>query len=214
MLIKNDPSYNEAWPRAVVPYRAVHGVDEPAQLPWLPNDGTLHAALPAGTPYGLVGTSSVYKRESFPGFVPSWSDTFDGLDAFNTGENGQSSNWGAQGADAGKYSNSDIWAIRIARRWSRTRTAATARTAARAAASSSTATPMERLRILGEIPAAQTRWRGAAARSRIRFFYPDQQLLYTGYQFTPSLLWVQNQMRDIRIAGRNLQPRLRIIRPV
>ena len=112
-LIKNDPNYNEAWPRAVVTYRSVHGVDEPAQLPWLPNDGTLHAALPAGTPYGLVGTSSLYKRESFPGFVPPWADTFDGLDAFNTTENGQSSNWGVQGADAGKYQNSDIWAIRL-----------------------------------------------------------------------------------------------------
>ncbi|HVM95187.1 MAG TPA: hypothetical protein VMT89_02305, partial [Candidatus Acidoferrales bacterium] len=111
--IKNDPNYNEAWPRAVVTYRAVHGVDEPALLPWLPNDGSQHAQLPAGTPYGLVGTSSFYKRESFPGYVPSWSDFFDGLDAFNTGENGQSSNWFVQGSDAGKYSNSDIWAVRL-----------------------------------------------------------------------------------------------------
>ena len=113
VLIKNDPNYNEAWPRAVVPYSAVHGVAEPAQFSWLPNDGSQHPELPAGTPYGLVGTSSVYKRESFPGFVPPWSDTFDGLDAFNTYENGQSSNWEWQGADAGKYANSDIWAIRI-----------------------------------------------------------------------------------------------------
>jgi hypothetical protein len=113
VLIKNDPNYNEAWPRAVVPYAAVHGVAEPVALPWLPNDGSLRPELPAGTPYGLVGTSSVYKRESFPGFVPPWSDTFDGLDAFNTAENGQSSNWERQGADAGKYANSDIRAIRI-----------------------------------------------------------------------------------------------------
>jgi hydrazine synthase alpha subunit-like protein len=113
VLIKNDPNYNEAWPRPVVTYRAVHGVDAPDQLPWLPNDGTLHSELPAGTPYGLVGTSSFYKRESFPGVVPPWSDTFDGLDAFNTSENGQSSNWDYQGADAGKYTNSDIWAVRL-----------------------------------------------------------------------------------------------------
>src|SRR5262249_3004698 len=111
--IKNDPAYNEAWPRAVVTYRAVHGVDVPDLLPWLPNDGSLHPALPAGTPYGLVGTSSVYKRESFPGSVTPWDDTFDGLDAFNTYENDQSSNWSTQGSDAGKYSNSDIWAIRL-----------------------------------------------------------------------------------------------------
>src|SRR5690606_1094260 len=55
----------------------------------------------------------LYKRESFPGFVAPWSNTFDGLDAFNTSENGQSSNWTDQGADAGPYDNSDIWAIRI-----------------------------------------------------------------------------------------------------
>jgi hypothetical protein len=36
-----------------------------------------------------------------------------GFDAFNTGENDQSSNWNWQGADAGRYSNSDIWAVRI-----------------------------------------------------------------------------------------------------
>ena len=113
VLIKNDPAYNEAWPRAVVPYRAVHGQDQPDVLSWLPNDGTLHPALPPGTPYGLVGTSSVYKRESFPGVVSPWADTFDGLDAFNTYENDQSSNWVTQGSDAGKYSNADIWAIRI-----------------------------------------------------------------------------------------------------
>jgi len=114
VLIKNDPAYNEAWPRAVMPYRAVHGVDEPDQLPWLPNDGTDHPQqLPAGTPYGLIGTSSLYKRESFPGVVTPWANTFDGLDAFNTAENDQSSNWSYQGSDAGKYSNSDIWAIRV-----------------------------------------------------------------------------------------------------
>lgn len=113
VLIKNDPAWNEAWPRAVVPYASIHGVAEPARLPWLPNDGSVHPELPRGTPYGLVGSSSLYRRESFPGYVPSWADTFDGLDAFNTGENGQSPNWGVQGADAGRYSNADIWAIRI-----------------------------------------------------------------------------------------------------
>src|SRR5205814_9063104 len=50
-LIRNDPMYNEAWPRAVVPYKAIYGVDEPARLPWLPNDGTLHPDLPSGTPF-------------------------------------------------------------------------------------------------------------------------------------------------------------------
>ncbi len=113
LLIKNDPNYNEAWPRAVVPWKAIHGTDEPAQLPWLPNDGTVHPDLPAGTPYGIVGTSSFYKRESFPGDVSPYADFFDGLDAFNTAENGQSSNWDYQGSDAGRYWNSNIFAVRI-----------------------------------------------------------------------------------------------------
>ncbi|MCC6850135.1 MAG: hypothetical protein IT294_16690 [Deltaproteobacteria bacterium] len=113
VLVKNDPGYNEAWPRAVVPYRGVHGVDQPDVLPWLPNDGAEHPALPAGTATGLVGTSSLLKRESFPGFVPSWSNTFDGLDAFNTAENGQSSNWEWQGADAGRYDDDEVYAIRL-----------------------------------------------------------------------------------------------------
>ncbi|MEM7248252.1 MAG: thrombospondin type 3 repeat-containing protein [Acidobacteriota bacterium] len=111
VLIKNDPAYNEAWPRAVVSYEAVHGVPEPDDLPWLPNDGGDHVELPPGSPYGLVGTSSLYKRETFPGHVRN--DTFDGLDAFNTSQNGQSFNWFTQGAEAGKYDDADIWALRV-----------------------------------------------------------------------------------------------------
>ncbi|HHL31674.1 MAG TPA: hypothetical protein ENJ41_03750 [Oceanospirillales bacterium] len=110
LLIKNDPNFNEAWPRAVVTWKSIHGNDEPAKKSWLPNDGSVHAQLPAGTAYGLVGTSSFYKRDSFPGRGDS---NFDGLDAFNTSENNSSSNWSWQGADAGKYNNSDIWAVRI-----------------------------------------------------------------------------------------------------
>jgi hypothetical protein len=82
-------------------------------LAWLPNDGSAHPDLPPGTPHGIVGTSGFYKRESFPGYVVSWANQFNGLDAFNTSENDQSSNWNWQGADAGKYSNADIWAVRI-----------------------------------------------------------------------------------------------------
>ena len=114
VLIKNDPNYNEVWPRAVVPYQAIHGVAQPVELPWLPNDGTVHPTLPAGSPYGLVGTSSQYKRESFPGHPGvNANDPYGGLDAFNTRQNDANSNWFTQGSDAGKYANSDIWAIRL-----------------------------------------------------------------------------------------------------
>lgn len=113
LLIKNDPAYNEAWPRALVPYSDVHGIEQPTALPFLPNDGSQHALLPAGTPHALIGASSLYKRETKPGNIVRWADTFDGLDPFNSSENGASSNWSWQGADAGKYADDDIWAIRI-----------------------------------------------------------------------------------------------------
>lgn len=147
VLIRNDPAYNEAWPRAVVPYAAIHGVAEPARLPWLPNDGSLHPHLPGGTPYGLVGSSSVYKRESFPGYAPSWADTFDGLDAFNTSENGQSPNWFVQGADAGRYTNADIWALRIVGMEPNTHRSYGPNEGMQFRSHAS-----ERLRVLGEIP--------------------------------------------------------------
>lgn len=111
--IKNDSAYNEVWPRPVVTYRDVMGVDAPVELPWLPNDGTLRPELPAGTPYGLVGSSSLIKRDTFPGFVIAWENKFNGMDAFNTAENDQSTNWIYQGADAGLYKDSDIYAVRL-----------------------------------------------------------------------------------------------------
>ncbi|UXI68438.1 TolB family protein [Tahibacter amnicola] len=151
VLIKNDPAYNEAWPRALVPYRAVHGVDQPDELAWLPNDGSADARLPAGTPLGMVGTSSFYKRESFPGWVTPWANTFDGLDAFNTAENGQSSNWVTQGSDAGKYSNSDIWAVRIVGMEPHTH-----RSYGPNQGRQFYSHAQERLRILGEIPLRKT----------------------------------------------------------
>jgi hypothetical protein len=122
-LIKNDPKYNESWPRAVVPYERIFGIAEPDSITPLANDGTLSPELPAGTPFGLVGTSSLYKRESYPnGVVPpgkvtatyaGGDDPWRGLDAFTSHGNGVSVNWNNQGADAGLYENEDIHAIRI-----------------------------------------------------------------------------------------------------
>ncbi|MCI0641597.1 MAG: hypothetical protein L0Y72_32055 [Gemmataceae bacterium] len=123
LLIKNDPNYNESWPRALVPYNRIYGIDEPKTLPRLANDGSLSKHLPQGTPFGLVGTSSFYKRESYPnGAVPKGSvtaaysggnDPWKGLDAFTSHGNGPPLNWHNQGADAGLYSNADIHAVRI-----------------------------------------------------------------------------------------------------
>jgi hypothetical protein len=158
LLIKNDPKYNEQWPRALAPYRRIYGVAEPRRLPPLANDGRMSPHLPEGTPYGLVGTSSLYKRESypngkvFPGEVTArYADDgydrlgYEGLGAFNPQDEYGTplSHWGQQGAEAGRYSNSDIHAIRIV-----VMEAATARRERPRFFSFA----QEQMRILGEIP--------------------------------------------------------------
>src|SRR5262249_23028458 len=143
LLIKNDPKFNEQWPRALVPYKRIYGVDEPARLPH-ENNGKLSPHLPEGTPYGLVGTSSMYKRESAPGGkVPEG-----GVTALPIDPKRLSLNWGLQGADAGIYSNSDIHAIRILVQEPRTDIGGNGKGSAPLFGNHA----LERLRILGEIP--------------------------------------------------------------
>jgi hypothetical protein len=124
LLIKEDARYHLQWPRALVPYKRIYGIDEPRRLAPLANDGKRSPHLPEGTPFALVGTSSLYKRESYPdGIVPEGEVTgqyagkdskgYRGLDYFYAMPHETSLNWNDQGADAGVYSNSDIHAIRI-----------------------------------------------------------------------------------------------------
>lgn len=157
LLIKNDPDYNAQWPRAVVPYKRIHGIDEPRTLTPLANDGKLSPHLPAGTPFGLIGTASLYKRESYPnGVVPEGKvtaecadskDPWKGLDAFTSHGNGMPLNWHNQGGDAGLYSNEDIHAIRIL-----VQEPTTDRNRGPKSGRLFHSHAMERLRILGEIP--------------------------------------------------------------
>jgi hypothetical protein len=167
-LIKNDPNFNEQWPRAVVPYQRIYGIKEPAVVKPLVNNGKSSPHLPEGTPYGLVGTSSFYKRESYPGGgVPQGSVTaqyvgkkkggYEGLDPFNTSENGASMNWVNQGADAGKYANDDIHAVRIL-----VMEPTTDRQQGFKAGRRFYSHAQERLRILGEIPLRHFGEAGAA----------------------------------------------------
>jgi Hydrazine synthase alpha subunit middle domain len=155
LLVKNDPKYHEQWPRALVPYKRIYGVDEPRRLNPLANDGKLSPHLPEGTPFGLVGTSSLYKRESYPyGVVRPGSVTADYAgDKDRTGYRGHdtSHNWTVQGSDAGLYSNDDIHAIRILMLEPTTETQPKGgRTYYNHA--------RERMRILGEIPVRK--WQG------------------------------------------------------
>jgi hypothetical protein len=158
LLIKNDPNYNEQWPRALVPYKRIHSVAEPKTLPTLTNDGSLSKHLPAGTPFGLVGTSSFYKRESYPnGVVKPGSVTasyagsdaagYQDLDPFNTAADAPSFNWTNQGADAGRYTNADIHAVRVL-----AMEPTTDRNKGPNSGRTFRSHANERLRILGEVP--------------------------------------------------------------
>ncbi len=156
-LIKNDPRFNESWPRAVVPYERIYGQKEPARLATIANDGSASKLLPAGTPYGLVGSSSMYKRESYPGGgVPegkvtaeyvSGKDPWRGLDPFTSHGNGMPINWHNQGSDVGLYTNSEIHAVRIL-----AMEPTTLRQRGAHGGRLFHSHAMERLRILGEIP--------------------------------------------------------------
>jgi hypothetical protein len=156
-LIKNSPQYNECWPRAVVSYKQIYRVDEPASLPRVTNDGHKSPHLPEGTPFGLVGSSSLYKRESYPNgevtegsVAASWTgknDPWRGLDAFTSHGNGMPLNWHNQGADAGLYDNSEIHAVRVL-----AMEATTDRKGGDRSGRQFFSHARERLRILGEIP--------------------------------------------------------------
>jgi hypothetical protein len=161
LLIKNDPNYNESWPRAVVPYERVYGIKEPKRLDPIANDGKLSPHLPEGTPFGLVGTSSLYKRETYPnGVVPEagvtstyagGKDPWKGLDAFTSHGNGMPINWHNQGGDAGLYENGEIHAIRILAMEPTSDRREGQRSGRRFYNHA-----QERLRILGEIPVRKT----------------------------------------------------------
>lgn len=160
-----DPDHNLAWPRALVPYRRIHGVDAPADLTAAARTPARYRdTLPEGAPFGLVGSASMLKRESYPGGVVaagSVTATYGGIDRVSAkylfatdpwqrlggmvSHGGR--NWGVQGADAGRYGNDDVHAIRILVTEPQTDPKATAdgrRTWWTAG--------NERLRILGEIP--------------------------------------------------------------
>ncbi len=122
LLIKNDPKYNEQWPRALVPYKRIHGMDEPKRLAPLANDGKRSPHLPEGTPFGLVGTSSrstsaraILAAASRRGRSRQRSPaaTIHSRDWGASLTLGIAGNWFVQGADTCRYENSEIHAIRI-----------------------------------------------------------------------------------------------------
>jgi len=157
LLIKNDPNYNEQWPRPLVSYQRVYGVKEPKTLTHQTKPQHVER-LPEATPFGLIGTSSFYKRESAPmgrvepGSVTSvFPSDYKGRSWQHTDSEfmGTIWNWRGQGADAGRYSNEEIHAVRIVAFEPNTHTRAAGNKYGYPAYSNHAG---ERLRILGEIP--------------------------------------------------------------
>jgi hypothetical protein len=105
-LVLGTTAYNEWAPVPLVPYAAIYGLSAPATQPWLPN--STHVALPKGTPFGLVGTSSFYKRDSAPG-----TPTAGTVERFNIIDAAARANFVWQGGDVGYYTNSAIEYVRL-----------------------------------------------------------------------------------------------------
>ncbi len=147
VLVYSDPNYNALEPHAVVPYQSIYGIPEPATIPTIANDGSLNPALPAGTPFALIGTSTLNRRDTSPinsptGGIVNPKDPYDGWDWML--EN-PSTNFVGQGAEDGKYSNSDVFGIRILAEEPRSNSEP-------AVGVSFSNVASERFRIIGEIP--------------------------------------------------------------
>jgi MYXO-CTERM domain-containing protein len=62
--IVNSPDFHEFLARPVVPYSAIHGIDHPKDIPRA--ELSSDAALEHGTPFGVLGASSIIHRETHP----------------------------------------------------------------------------------------------------------------------------------------------------
>jgi MYXO-CTERM domain-containing protein len=62
--IVNSPDFHELLARPVVPYSAIFGVDHPKEIPRA--ELSSDAALEHGTPFGVLGASSIIHRETRP----------------------------------------------------------------------------------------------------------------------------------------------------
>ena len=161
LLIKNDPRYNEQWPRALVPYQRIYGIAEPKPIAPL-GQRRQAVAAPSGGNAVWPGRhlQPVQARELSQRRGAARQRDGDASPADRTRRAGSRistrsipalaasrSNWINQGADAGRYSNDDIHAVRILAMeptTDRQRGPKSGRTFRSHA--------NERLRILGEIP--------------------------------------------------------------
>lgn len=95
----NRKEFHEFMARAVVPYQQLMGVPAPARLPGVDEVPASDPFLPHGTPFGLLGASSLIHRETRP--------------AFGFPHNEGTGNFTLQGADTGQYADSELCGVRI-----------------------------------------------------------------------------------------------------
>jgi hypothetical protein len=106
--VKDDPNYNEIWPRAVLSYGDIYGISKPNIINNLAISGPDDNHLLPGEAAALLGTSSMYNREPLNEGDP---DPFQPPSGGNR-EN-HDGNWTIQGAEAGVFTDDDIYAVRI-----------------------------------------------------------------------------------------------------
>jgi hypothetical protein len=104
-----EAGYNLQWPRPLVPYQQLYGVPEPAGWPELADGEVTAEGLVPGEPFGLVGSSSLLWRDTEPAQSLPWQPDRDPWNETRESQYG----WIHQGADAGIYSDDDVYAIRI-----------------------------------------------------------------------------------------------------
>ncbi|WP_440903479.1 hypothetical protein ACMZOO_11490 [Catenovulum sp. SX2] len=97
----DEPEYNEIWPRAVLDYKTLYGLDKP-QVQTLSMKPRVSPEATA-----IVGTSSMYNREPLTG------NDVDPFQSRSSNRELHDGNWTIQGAEAGVFTNSDIYAVRI-----------------------------------------------------------------------------------------------------
>jgi hypothetical protein len=102
ITIKDDPNYNEIWPRVVASYYDVHGQETPDLIQY----EALDDRLAEGEVAGLVGSSSMMNREPLNESSP---------DPFKPNKRREQNdgNWTIEGAEAGVVTDADIYGVRI-----------------------------------------------------------------------------------------------------
>jgi len=104
-----EDGHNLQWPRPLVPYSALYGIDAPATPTPLDDDAIRDEGLVPGEPFGLIGSSALIWRDT----RPARSSVFADRDPFNPFNWDFSWSWVAQGTDAGRYADDELHAVRV-----------------------------------------------------------------------------------------------------